>query len=147
MIFFYLSKSSVDVAARSAAIFGAANASQSYSEIREVSVDSRMRLLSFHENHRPAYFGTFSRKSSLISGRRPFAKDSELLDYDYDSEAEWDEEEGAVGACLPIFPAYFFFNTLAFCCPPTYPQHKLDCTTHHHPKKKNDLPHYNIFLH
>lgn len=53
----------------------AAAAQEAYSELRDVYVDSRMRLLSFHEDHRPAYFGTISRKSSIFSGRRPFAKD------------------------------------------------------------------------
>ena len=36
--------------------------------------------------------GTFSKRSRLVSGRRPFAKDP-LLNYDYDSEAEWEEED------------------------------------------------------
>ena len=39
--------------------------------------------------------GTFSKVSTIVSGRRPFAKDNELLNYDYDSGEEWeDEEEG-----------------------------------------------------
>ena len=54
----------------------AAATQEAFSELREVFVDSRMRLLSFHEDHRPAYFGTVSRKSAIISGRRPFAKDT-----------------------------------------------------------------------
>jgi hypothetical protein len=29
----------------------------------------------------------------LISGRRPLKQDLDLLDYDYDSEAEWEEDE------------------------------------------------------
>jgi hypothetical protein len=29
----------------------------------------------------------------VISGRRPFAQDAELLNYEYDSEAEWEAEE------------------------------------------------------
>eukprot|EP01113_Clastostelium_recurvatum_P041388 TRINITY_DN6567_c0_g1_i1.p1 TRINITY_DN6567_c0_g1~~TRINITY_DN6567_c0_g1_i1.p1 ORF type:complete len:809 (-),score=316.37 TRINITY_DN6567_c0_g1_i1:51-2297(-) len=53
---------------------------------------SRMKYLLFHENHRPAYFGTYSKKSSVVRPRRPCAKDSSLFDYDYDSEAEWEEE-------------------------------------------------------
>lgn len=58
----------------------------------EVSVDSRMRMLSFAENVRPPYFGTFSKKSSVICGRRPLAKDHRLFDYEYDSECDWEEE-------------------------------------------------------
>ena len=37
--------------------------------------------------------GTWSKISSVISGRKPFAQDADLLDYEYDSEAEWEEDE------------------------------------------------------
>lgn len=40
------------------------------------------------------YSGTYSKKSALLSGRRPFCKDARLFDYDYDSEAEWESEDG-----------------------------------------------------
>ncbi|KNC97636.1 uncharacterized protein SPPG_07105 [Spizellomyces punctatus DAOM BR117] len=53
----------------------------------------KWKLLQFHENFRPAYWGTWSKKSTRVTGRRPFAKDIDLLEYDYDSEAEWEEEE------------------------------------------------------
>ena len=66
---------------------------ESYSELKEVKVDNRMRLLSFYEDHRPAYYGTISRRGN-ISGRRPFQQDHELLNYDFDSEAEWEEDDG-----------------------------------------------------
>lgn len=36
---------------------------------------SRMKLFKFHENVRPAYWGTFSKKSKTIHPRKPFAKD------------------------------------------------------------------------
>ena len=68
-------------------------ATAAYSEIREKKVDARMRLLAFHEDTRPAYFGTFSKRSGVITGRRPLGRDEELLNYDYDSEGEWEEEE------------------------------------------------------
>ena len=51
----------------------------------------RMKLLQFHEDVRPPYFGTFSKRSNAVSGRRPLGKAQEL-DYDNDSEAEWEEE-------------------------------------------------------
>lgn len=51
----------------------------------------RMKLLQFHENVRPAYYGTFTQKSHRVSGRRPFSQDDNL-DYDIDSEAEWEPE-------------------------------------------------------
>ena len=36
---------------------------------------SRVKLLKFHDNIRPAYFGTFSKKSNVIKPRRPLAMD------------------------------------------------------------------------
>uniref|UniRef100_I3J2Y4 Chromatin assembly factor 1, subunit A (p150) n=1 Tax=Oreochromis niloticus TaxID=8128 RepID=I3J2Y4_ORENI len=52
-----------------------------------------MKLLQFHENYRPAYWGTWSKKSSHISPRCPFRQDKGLLDYEVDSDEEWEEEE------------------------------------------------------
>ncbi|KNE66748.1 hypothetical protein AMAG_11245 [Allomyces macrogynus ATCC 38327] len=51
------------------------------------------KLLKFHEDRRPAYWGTWSKTSALITGRRPLARDTAVLDYEYDSEAEWDDED------------------------------------------------------
>ncbi|KAJ3354368.1 hypothetical protein GGF32_002576 [Allomyces javanicus] len=51
------------------------------------------KLLKFHEDRRPAYWGTWSKTSSVITGRRPLARDTAVLDYEYDSEAEWDDED------------------------------------------------------
>ncbi|GAA5811084.1 hypothetical protein MFLAVUS_004513 [Mucor flavus] len=52
----------------------------------------RMKLLQFTENVRPAYYGTFTKRSQTVAGRRPFAKDESKLEYDIDSEAEWEPE-------------------------------------------------------
>ncbi|KAM9358510.1 chromatin assembly factor 1 subunit A [Symphorus nematophorus] len=52
-----------------------------------------MKLLQFHENYRPAYWGTWSKKSSHISPRCPFRQDKDLFDYEVDSDEEWEEEE------------------------------------------------------
>lgn len=52
-----------------------------------------MKLLQFHQNYRPAYWGTWSKKSSHISPRCPFRQDKSMLDYDVDSDDEWEEEE------------------------------------------------------
>lgn len=52
------------------------------------------KFLQFKEDHRPAFWGTFSKKSKKINGRRPLTKDEDLFDYDYDSEAEWEEADG-----------------------------------------------------
>ncbi|KAG0286478.1 hypothetical protein BGZ96_009434 [Linnemannia gamsii] len=53
----------------------------------------RMRLVQFAENYRPAYYGTWSKRSKNITGRRFLGKDTDLVDYDFDSEAEWEEDE------------------------------------------------------
>ncbi|CAO3685900.1 unnamed protein product [Rhizopus microsporus] len=52
----------------------------------------RMKLLSFHEDVRPAYYGTCSKTSHTVNGKNPFAKDMDLLVYDFDSEPEWDHD-------------------------------------------------------
>ncbi|KEP52986.1 putative transcription initiation factor TFIID-1 [Rhizoctonia solani 123E] len=49
------------------------------------------KLFHFHENKRPAYYGTWTKSSPYIGPRRPFGKD-ESLDYDYDSGGDWEEE-------------------------------------------------------
>ncbi|KAK3679800.1 hypothetical protein LTR78_000176 [Recurvomyces mirabilis] len=55
------------------------------------------RHLQFHEDVRPAYFGTYTKGLSPRSTRRlmvqPFAPLRKDTDYDYDSEAEWEEPE------------------------------------------------------
>ncbi|XP_039188795.1 chromatin assembly factor 1 subunit A isoform X2 [Crotalus tigris] len=53
----------------------------------------RMKLLQFCENHRPAYWGTWNKRSSSIRPRNPWAKDMKLLDYEVESDEEWEEEE------------------------------------------------------
>ncbi|RCH87608.1 Chromatin assembly factor 1, subunit A, partial [Rhizopus stolonifer] len=53
----------------------------------------KMKLLQFHEDVRPAYYGTWTKSHQHVTGRKPFAKDTDALDYDIDSEAEWDHDE------------------------------------------------------
>ena len=53
----------------------------------------RAKLLKFHENRRPAYWGTWTKTSKMICGRRPFARDEERFEYEYDSDDDWEEEE------------------------------------------------------
>ena len=43
-----------------------------------------MKLLQFHRNYRPAFYGTFRRKVKL-SGRAPYRKDTNCFDYEFDS--------------------------------------------------------------
>ncbi|XP_058513615.1 chromatin assembly factor 1 subunit A [Ochotona princeps] len=53
----------------------------------------RMKLLQFCENHRPAYWGTWNKRTRVIRPRDPWARDWTLLDYEVDSDEEWEEEE------------------------------------------------------
>ncbi|KAG5847812.1 hypothetical protein ANANG_G00130170 [Anguilla anguilla] len=53
----------------------------------------RMKLLQFQENYRPAYWGTWNKKSAHISPRCPLRRDKVLLDYEVESDEEWVEEE------------------------------------------------------
>lgn len=72
-------------------------APQPYDEERVIIVPNRYKFLGFHEDVRPPYRGTWSKRSSLVTGRRPLGKDTKYLDYDVDSEEEWeegDDEEG-----------------------------------------------------
>ncbi|VDD81839.1 unnamed protein product [Mesocestoides corti] len=57
------------------------------------TVWTKAKLFQFVENYRPAYYGTWRRRSYVIKGRRPFSKDHLQLDYEVDSDDEWEEEE------------------------------------------------------
>ena len=70
---------------------------QPFAELRTMRVPNKYRFLSFHEDTRPPYHGTWSKKSYLVTGRRPFGKDTSHLNYDYDSEAEWEEGDDEMG--------------------------------------------------
>ncbi|XP_009420141.2 chromatin assembly factor 1 subunit FAS1 isoform X1 [Musa acuminata AAA Group] len=50
------------------------------------------KLLQFDKSFKPAYYGTWHRKSGFVGPRHPFRKDPEL-DYDVDSDEEWEEED------------------------------------------------------
>jgi chromatin assembly factor 1 subunit A len=58
-----------------------------------------MKFLRFTEDIRPPYFGTVtnmpaeSRRVRRLA-RRPISRDIVPLNYEYDSEAEWQEEDG-----------------------------------------------------
>ncbi|XP_060525220.1 chromatin assembly factor 1 subunit A [Cylas formicarius] len=53
----------------------------------------RAKFLCFHENKRPPYYGTWRKTSQFVKPRRPFAEDSELFNYEEDSDDDWEEEE------------------------------------------------------
>jgi hypothetical protein len=56
---------------------------------------ARFKYLNFHENVRPAYYGTFTAQCRHVTARRPLGKDERTFgDYEYDSDEDWEEEEG-----------------------------------------------------
>ncbi|XP_042033650.1 chromatin assembly factor 1 subunit FAS1-like [Salvia splendens] len=50
------------------------------------------QLFQFDKSHRPAFYGVWPKKSQAIGGRCPLVKDP-LVDYEIDSDEEWEEEE------------------------------------------------------
>nr|CAB3263111.1 uncharacterized protein LOC101242947 [Phallusia mammillata] len=51
----------------------------------------KAKFLQFSENNRPPYFGTWRKTSKVIKGKTPFEKDTELFDYEVDSDDEWED--------------------------------------------------------
>ncbi|KAI9280018.1 chromatin assembly factor 1 subunit A-domain-containing protein [Sporodiniella umbellata] len=66
--------------------------SENISNAHNVRKALRMKLLQFTEDVRPAYYGTFTQTSDIITGKTPFVLDTKKLDYEADSEAEWEPE-------------------------------------------------------
>jgi chromatin assembly factor 1 subunit A len=70
---------------------------KAFSEAVKMARRTSVKFISFSENVRPAYFGTYTPSLSLASLRK-LARNPKMridhLNYDYDSEAEWEEEEG-----------------------------------------------------
>ncbi|KAJ0972257.1 hypothetical protein J5N97_020216 [Dioscorea zingiberensis] len=66
--------------------------STGYNSAPTISRSSNRKLLQFDKSHRPAYYGTWSQKSIAVGPRRPLQKDPNL-DYDIDSDEEWEEED------------------------------------------------------
>ncbi|KAL5582967.1 hypothetical protein UlMin_015409 [Ulmus minor] len=54
--------------------------------------NQRKQLLQFDKSHRPAFYGLWPKKSHAVGPRHPLRKDSDL-DYEIDSDEEWEEEE------------------------------------------------------
>nr|CAH7717800.1 unnamed protein product [Callosobruchus chinensis] len=53
----------------------------------------RAKFLKFHDNRRPAYFGTWRKRSRYIKPRKPLAEDTDNFNYEEDSDDDWEEEE------------------------------------------------------
>lgn len=62
-----------------------------YAEQRTIRFRNKVTFRSFQEDHRPAWGGTWSKRSRIIKGKTPFVKDCDELNYSDDSEAEWEE--------------------------------------------------------
>lgn len=64
-------------------------------------IRSVLKLLKFEENYRPAYLGTWRKiaPAGCVSSRRPFGRVPEV-DYEYESDAEWDEGDDPEGESL-----------------------------------------------
>jgi chromatin assembly factor 1 subunit A len=73
---------------------------QPYADLQSIQVPNKYKFLSFEEDHRPAYHGTWSKESSIVTGPTPFGKDTQFLDYDIDSEEEWEEGDDEIGEDL-----------------------------------------------
>ncbi|KDQ18445.1 hypothetical protein BOTBODRAFT_511908 [Botryobasidium botryosum FD-172 SS1] len=52
-----------------------------------------VKLLQFCESRRPAYYGTWTKSSTLVGPRTPFARDLVTFDYSYNSDDDWEDEE------------------------------------------------------
>ncbi|KDN48894.1 hypothetical protein K437DRAFT_255453 [Tilletiaria anomala UBC 951] len=59
-----------------------------------------IKLLQFHSDRRPGWYGTWTRSTKIIGPRTPFGQDSVQLDYSLDSDAEWEDEAGIEGEDL-----------------------------------------------
>lgn len=70
------------------------NAGQTIDEPRNIPTEKfRAKYYLFRENRRPPFYGTWRKKSSIITPRKPFATDKAFFDYEVDSDEEWEEEE------------------------------------------------------
>ncbi|XP_037960086.1 uncharacterized protein LOC119689342 isoform X1 [Teleopsis dalmanni] len=51
-----------------------------------------IKFFYFYDDPQQSYYGTWSKRSSIISPRQPFAKDLEVCDYRYEFGYEWKEK-------------------------------------------------------
>ncbi|CAJ0578219.1 unnamed protein product, partial [Mesorhabditis spiculigera] len=59
----------------------------------------KSKLFHFHTNYRPPYYGTWDQSIPKgLNGRRPLSK-GEVLDYEVDSDLEWEEEPEDAEEC------------------------------------------------
>lgn len=58
----------------------------------------KKKLFQFHENRRPAYYGTWRKKLKSVTGSCPLTEE-EGIDYEVDSADEWEEEPSDCEEC------------------------------------------------
>lgn len=51
----------------------------------------QVKLLQFASDRRPGWYGTWTKSTNLIGPRCPLGQDPVSLDYNYDSDADWEE--------------------------------------------------------
>ncbi|GAA6008915.1 hypothetical protein JCM10207_004024 [Rhodosporidiobolus poonsookiae] len=73
------------------ATLGSEDASACYALLNDRSKVA-VKFLKFHKEDRPGYIGTWTKTSRVIGFRTPFALEKALLNYEYDSADEWEEE-------------------------------------------------------
>ncbi|XP_066150724.1 chromatin assembly factor 1 subunit A-B isoform X1 [Euwallacea fornicatus] len=66
---------------------------ESICEDTSVGRKMKAKYLSFGENRRPPFYGTWRKSSKFIKPRRPFGRDTERFNYEEDSDDDWEEEE------------------------------------------------------
>ncbi|KAL8591250.1 hypothetical protein ACOMHN_017574 [Nucella lapillus] len=52
-----------------------------------------VKLLQFHTDYRPPYYGTWRKTVKGLTPRNPWKKGEDVFDYEVDSDEEWEEEE------------------------------------------------------
>ncbi|KAF5290882.1 hypothetical protein FQA39_LY14562 [Lamprigera yunnana] len=70
-----------------------ANPGETIEEQTKIINKVKAKFFKFDGSRRPAYFGTWRKKSASIKPRKPFAVDTLNCDYDIDSDEEWEEED------------------------------------------------------
>lgn len=65
-----------------------------YKKIDQFSFISNRRKTIIIEDSFMKYFGLFEKKSYILNPRNPLQKDETVIDYEMDSEEEWNELNG-----------------------------------------------------
>lgn len=59
----------------------------------------KAKYFHFHDNYRPPYYGTWRRRTAAITGRNPFSKKEKTINYEYDSDEDWEDEPADADEC------------------------------------------------